>query len=331
LKIMKKISLLLLVFVFAIGMLFAGTEVQAEEPWAEIVGESFDLIVGYDAGGSHDLSARYLAEGLAELDIDIDVSNMPGGDATEAAYHVVTSDPDSNILFWGHPPAAVFDPATQDVGYEYEDFDPVASIGSPTFVLTARTEQGWESYEELVEYIEENPGQVVVGGQGMNHPMHYAIEMMLPMDELDYNYVNLGGGADVQSNLLGGHVDVGHLSLSAALPLYEDDELEVFLHTSTETERVDLAPDVPHLREVGTDFSEPHTLTAFAPEGIDPDVREALNAAIQEVVQTEEFQANMEDIGFEASPYSIEETEEFLGQELVEEVLPEYEEWLEAQ
>ncbi len=326
----KRSTFALLVLVLAAGMLLTGHEAAAEEPWAEIEGESFDFIVGYDAGGSHDITARHMAEGLADLGIEVDVTNMPGGDATEAGYHVATSDPEENIIFWAHPPAQLFDPATRDVGYSFEDFDPVATMGSPTFVFAALVDQPFATYEELVEHIEENPGQTVVGGQAMNHPMHYAFEMLLPSDELDYSYVNLGGGADVQANLAGGHVQAGHLSLAAALPLYEDDELEILVHTSEMTETVEAIPEVPQMREVGVDYAEPHSLSALAPEGIDEGTREALNAAIREVIESEEFQEDMQEMGVVAVPHTIEETEAYFD-ELVEDVLPDYEAWLEEQ
>ncbi|MBF8436854.1 tripartite tricarboxylate transporter substrate binding protein [Halanaerobiaceae bacterium Z-7014] len=321
-----------LIIILVFSLVFSFNNIQAEEPWSAVEGESFDLIVGFDSGGSHDLSARYLAEALSDLNIDINIVNMPGGIGTEAGYHVASQDPDSNILFWGHPPAVVFDPATENVGYEYSDFDPVGAIGSPTFVIASRDGAPYETLDELIEYMEENPGEVIVGGQGEMHLMHFAIEFILPMDELDYRYVALAGGADVTLNLTGGHVDVGHMSLSAARPLHEDDDLTVMVHTSSETEEVDMMPDVPHVSEYGIEFTEPHTMAAWAPAGTDLETREALNAAFAEVLENdEELQSNMSEMGFILDHYTIEETDDYFGGVLYEEILPQYEEWLENQ
>ncbi len=327
---MKKVITVLLVVLFACGMVLTSGQLAAEEPWSDIQDESFDLVVGFDAGGSHDLSARYLQEALAEeTGIDIDVVNMPGGIGTEAGYHVSTQDPDENIMFWGHPPAVVFDPATEDVGYTYDDLDPVAAVGTPTFVLAAGEDAPFDTLDELIEYIEENPGEVVVGSQGELHLMHYAIEFILPMDELDYNYVALAGGADVQSNLAGGHIDVGHMSMAAAKPLHDAGDLTAMVHTSEVAENIEMMPDVPHVSEYGIEFTEPHYLAAWSPAGTDREKREALNAAMEQATQNEEFQENMEEMGFIIEHNTVDETEELFGEYYHEELLPGYVEWLE--
>ena len=326
---MNKKLTLILVAVFFMAAIFVPGDMQAEEPWAALEGESFDLVVGFGAGGSHDLSARYVAEALEKIGVDVSVVNMPGAVGTEAAYHVASQDPDSNILFWGHPPVMIFEPAARDIGYDYDDFDAVGAMGSPTFAIGSRADAPWEDLDDLREYMDENPGEVIVGGQGELHIMHYAVEAILPPDEYDYRYVAFAGGADVALNLTGGHADVGHLSLSAAKPLHDDDELTVMVHTSAVAERVDMMPDVPNVTEFGIDFTEPHTLSAWAPAGTDVETREALNAALAEITNDSDFLESMGDMGFVVSHHTIEETEDYFNS-VRDELLPEFMDWLES-
>ncbi len=56
---------------------------------------------------------------------------------------------------------------------------------------------GGNDFEALVEYIEENPGEVSFGGQGLGNLAHFLHNKALPLEELDYTYAPLGGGADV--------------------------------------------------------------------------------------------------------------------------------------
>lgn len=60
------------------------------------------------------------------------------------------------------------------------------------------------------------------------------------------------------------------------------------VHASSVTAQIDMMPDVPHVSDYDIDFTEPHTLAAWAPAGTDLEQREALNAAFREVIVNDE-------------------------------------------
>ena len=166
-------------------------EVVEEEPEEEVVEEEpedvdIDIVVGFSAGGSNDLSARYMAEKFADYGINASVVNMPGGMGTEAAYHVSQQAPDSNMFMWAHPLILLFEPAAGDRGFTIHDFEPVALLASPTFCIGSKADAPWDDMDDLVQYIEDNPGEVVLGGQGEGNMMHFIAELILDPDELDY-------------------------------------------------------------------------------------------------------------------------------------------------
>jgi len=303
-------------------------EEVAEEPEEDI---SIDIVVGFGAGGSNDLTARYMAEHLAEFGIMANVINMPGGMSTEAAYHVSGQSPDADMFFWGHTGPLLFEPAAGDRGYTIDDFEPVATLAAPTFCIGARPGAPWgDDFEALIEYIEENPGEVTFGGQGEGNVRHYAVEQILPPDELDYTFVGLEGGADVAMNLQGEHVDVGHLSLAAASPLVADEELWAVVNTNPLVERDPLMPDVPNVAEFGIEEGrEPHPIALWAVPGTDPALIERLTNAIEEIAQKPELLDSFEEMGVVAHYMGPEETWEFY-MNVQENVVPDYMEWLEA-
>lgn len=314
-------------FLMVLFLLFS--PFTAAEPWEIMKGETIRIVVGFGAGGSHDISARTLANQLQDYGIDARVINMPGSVGAEAAYHVANQDPDSNMFFWGHGNIMLFTPVTHDLGYTFDDFEPIATIGSPTFVLGSRAGAPWDNLGELKEYIEENPGMVIFGGQGTRHIMHYKIEQILPPDELDYVYVALEGGAEVAMSLTGGHVDVGHLSMTAALPLHEDGDLTTLAHTQIHATTVELMPEVPHVSEFDIDASEPQSLALWSPKGTSLEVREALSSAVGEILNDPDVRETFTELGFEVHYLDVEETYEFF-RELEEEIVPSFVEWFEA-
>ncbi len=305
-------------------------EVEVEEP--EDPEYEIDLIVGFAAGGSNDLTARYLARYMAEEhEITINVVNMPGGMSTEAAYHVSQEvDPEDNILFWGHSGPLLFEPAQDYRGYTIEDFEPVATFCAPTFVLGARPGAPWEDdFEAMVQYIEDNPGEIVFGGQGEGNVRHYAVEQILPPDELDYEFVGLEGGADVAMNLTGEHVDAGHLSLAAASPLVADGELWAVANTNPLVERTPLMEDVPNVEEFGIpEGQEPHPIGMWALPGTDPDLVSALESAMEDLSGHPELLEEFDEMGVVVHFLDSEETWDFF-MNVNDTVVPDYIDWLE--
>ncbi len=311
----------------ALAVVLAATAGGAGE--AAETPDEITIVVGFGAGGSNDLSARYLAEAFNDHGISANVVNMPGGMGTEAAYHVSTQSPDSNTFMWAHPLIMLFEPAAGDRGFTIHDFEPVGTLASPTFAVSSRAGAPWETLEELIQYIEANPGEVVLGGQGEGNMMHFIAELILDPAELDYTYVGLGGGADVALNLTGGHVDVGHLSLAAARPLHQDGDLTVLVNTQILVERDPLMPEIPNIVEFGIQGQEPHPLALWAPKGTSSALIQQLTEAMAEIAQDADFAQNYQDIGVIAHYLDPEETWEFF-MDVEENMVPRYKAWLEA-
>ncbi len=324
LKALKLGGLVVLLTLVAIPLVLAGGQAEPADAPDEIT-----IVVGFGAGGSNDLSARYLAEALGEQGITANVVNMPGGMGTEAAYHVSTQSPDSHTFMWAHPLIMLFEPAAGDRGFTIHDFTPVGTLASPTFAIGSRAGAPWETLDELVEYIEANPGEVVLGGQGEGNMMHFIAELILDPDELDYTYVGLGGGADVALNLTGGHVDVGHLSLAAARPLHQDGDLTVLVNTQILIERDPLMPEIPNVVEYGIQGQEPHPLALWGPEGTSEELIQTLTNAMAEIAEDPDFVQNYQDIGIVAHYLDPDETWEFF-MDVEENMVPRYKDWLEA-
>ncbi|SDY34535.1 tripartite tricarboxylate transporter substrate binding protein [Tindallia californiensis] len=337
--------MLLLVFVMITSILAGcgGAEETVEEPApangaeepAEIEGAaaeedvSIDIIVGFGAGGSNDVAARYMAEALREYGIYADVINMAGGMGSEAAYYVANQPVDSNVFFWSQAMTLIFEPAIGDRGYTIEDFDAVGMLASPTFSIGSRSGAPWETWEELIEYIQENPGEVTLGGQGEGSMMHYYAVNMLPQDELDYTYIAFEGGADVSLNLTGGHVDVGHLSLAAARPLHEEGDLTVLVNTQILVDRDPLMPEIPNITEVSSASAEPHSISLFAPRGTDPELVARISAAMEKAAENETLQENFMNSGLIAHYLNAQDTMNFYMQ-IHEEVVPDFQAWHET-
>lgn len=292
---MKRATLLIIIL---LAFSILGTSQALATPWADILDQEFTFIVGWAAGGSNDLSARIMASGLTQLGIDVTVVNMPGAVGTEAAAFVSRQPADENVMFWGTPMTLFYEPAKRDVGWSWEDFDPVGTMGGPTFCIATHVDTPWETLDEVIEYGLENPGMLIFGGQGELTQMHHTISMIFDSAGVDLRYVPFAGGADVAKNLAGRHADIGHLSLAAAYPLHVGEDIRILAHTSNIAERVGMAPEIPNIAEYGfPNAQEPMDMMLWAPKGASAAVRESLSEAMKEVLTFSDIQERMGDLG----------------------------------
>ena len=308
------------------------TETEVDEDATEetaLEDVEIDLVVGFGAGGSNDVAARYMGEALRQHGIIVNVVNIAGGMGTEAAYHVANQPPDANMFFWSQAMTMIFEPAIDDRGFTIDDFVPVGMLASPTFCLGSRAEAPWETFDDLVQYIRDNPGEVTVGGQGEGSMMHFYTTLMLDPEELDYIYVPFAGGADVSLNLTGGHVDLGHLSLAASRPLHEAGDMTVLVNTQVLMDRDPLMPDIPNITEFGIAAAEPHSISVFAVPGTDEALIQRITEAMEAVAQDETLIENYRNSGLIAHYLNPEETLAFY-MEIHEEIVPAFQEWSRA-
>lgn len=320
---------LLLVF-SVLGVWAAG---EPEDPDADPYEElDVTFIVGFGAGGSNDVSARFTAQALRDHGINVDVVNMTGGMGADAAYHASNLPPaeESMTFFWSVPSTLIFEPAIGERGYTIEDFDFVGLMASPTYVFATRPHAPFDDWQGLVEYIEDNPGELTLGGQGHGGMLHFMTQLILPREEYDYEYVGFAGGADVATNLIGDHVEFAHLSLAAAGPLRDDGELTPLVNTQTLVDRDPAMPDVPNITEINPDIEgEPHGVGLYAPKGTDPALIDRITSAMAEVAQSEDLQQKMQDEGMILHYLPPEEHEDFM-MGIYEDLVPMFNEWHET-
>src|SRR5262249_19366294 len=120
------------------------------------------IVVGFPAGGSVDLPARYFADRLAELSGQaVIVENKVGAAGMLAADQVARSKPDGHTILLTPNGAIVaaqylfkrvpFDPV--------KDFAPVTTLASLPFVLAVTTKINVSSVKELNDYLRARNGQ----------------------------------------------------------------------------------------------------------------------------------------------------------------------------
>ncbi|SDI32769.1 tripartite tricarboxylate transporter substrate binding protein [Alloyangia pacifica] len=256
------------------------------------------LVNPYAAGGSADLIARTLAEGMTErLGQPVVVENRPGAATAIAATYVAQSDPDGYTLLIASSPTHFITPEIQPVQYEgLADFAPVAMIANVPNVLVVGSGAELSTLEELVAKAKESPDTLAFASVGNGSLPHLSSVLLMQETDTQMVHIPYGGAAPAVVDVLAGNVDLAFLNLPPLLPHIESGAL-VPLGVAA-PERTPLLPDVATMAELGLgEFQMSTWFGVSAPANTPEDVVAKLDAAIADTLQDEELRQRLEASG----------------------------------
>jgi tripartite-type tricarboxylate transporter receptor subunit TctC len=239
------------------------------------------VVVPFAAAGTTDRLGRLAAEELSKtFKQQFYVENRPGGGGVIGAVQVARADPDGYTLMIGGYGPHIFAPATTaNLGYDVmADFTHIAMIGGESFIIVAHPAFGVKSFADLIDTL----GALVVE-QLMRKPG------LLP----NLNHVPYRGGGPVMTDLLGNHVSLGCITLSAAIEQIRAGTLVPLALISTE--RATALNDVPTIVELGhPDIGGAIWSWLAGPKNLPDPMVARLNQELRRSLQTAEIKQRFE-------------------------------------
>jgi tripartite-type tricarboxylate transporter receptor subunit TctC len=262
------------------------------------------LIAPYAAGGSTDLVARVLSEGLkVRLGQPIVIDNKPGGNGVIGTREVVKAAPDGYTLLIGAAGAQVI-PAAMVANYPFDllrDFTPVARTAEWAAVMMVKKDLPVTSLRELVTYARARPGQLNFGSSGYGSLVHLVAEVFMKETGIAMQHVPYKGGGNSITDLMSGSLDVLFTSSPVAVGQVANPNLKML--AVARRERLKLLPEVPTFAQAGVaGVDQTSWMCVLGPAGLPAAIRDKLSAALVATVNDPATQARLQAIGFEAAP-----------------------------
>jgi tripartite-type tricarboxylate transporter receptor subunit TctC len=260
---------------------------------AEYPNRPIRLMVTFPPGGSADFQARILGAKLTEqLGQQLVVDNRSGASGIVALELVAKSQADGYTLLLGPLSALAINPALfSKLPYDsVKDFAPISMTSRVTLALAASPSLSANSVKELIALAKASPGKLSYGSTGIGNVTHLAGEMLKSKSGIDLVHVPYKGAGPQLIDVMSGHVAVGFVSLTAAIPHVRAGRLKALVVTSKQ--RSGAAPDIPTVSEVGLPDLEIATgwFGILAPARTPKAVVSRLNAEIVKVIQMPEVQ-----------------------------------------
>lgn len=254
------------------------------------------LVVPVPPGAATDLMARLIVEKLsASLHQLIIVENVAGGaGGTIGAKAVAKANPDGYTLLFTAPGPMITAPAIyKNIGYDpVKSFAPVATIMSSPLLLVVHPEVPVRSIQELIAYAKANPGKISFASGGFGTQPHLLGEMLRLTNGIDIIHVPHKGTAAAVTNVLAGQVQMIFENFAVLLPYIEAGQLKA-LAVADETRNPHL-PDVLTTTECGFPLLQStYWAGVLAPAGTPASIVDKLNAAINEILKSNEMEVHL--------------------------------------
>jgi tripartite-type tricarboxylate transporter receptor subunit TctC len=298
-------------------MTFGGATLDTRASAQTFPDKPIRLVVPFTAGGFTDNTARLVGQGLTErLGVSVVIDNRPGSGGNLAGEVAAKSPPDGYTLFMSGAGTNAINPAIyQHMAYNpATDLDPVIALIKTPNMVAVGNEVPAHSLQELVALAKQKPGELNVGTPGNGTTGHFSSALFASVAGIKWTHVPYRGTPQVYADMLSGAIQVTIDNVTTWAPQAASGKVRALAVTSLK--RSVLCPDVPTVAEQGyPGFEATSWLGISAPHGTPLSVVNKLNATIQQVLNSKEFQSKT--VGADIMGGSPDDYGAFIAQERI--------------
>ncbi|MFI0474120.1 Bug family tripartite tricarboxylate transporter substrate binding protein [Halomonas sp. HMF6819] len=188
-------------------------------------------IVPFDAGGGADTWTRIIAsEAESVWGESFIVQNQPGQGGVRGWQSVLGEPNDGYTIIHASPTPIITLLSQENPPIEPSDIRIVGFLGSYENVIASKPADPWATWDELVSYAKENPGQLTIGGT--NAPL-LAAAFLFDQAGVDATFIPYSGSGAATTDFLGGHIDLLVTTTTSGVALLPN-EATLVVNTSDE-------------------------------------------------------------------------------------------------
>jgi tripartite-type tricarboxylate transporter receptor subunit TctC len=259
--------------------------------------EPITLVVPWAKGGGTDQLARMLAERLTpKLGQSVKVRNVTTNAGLDGHRLMANAPADGTTLGIMTPEVWI-----QESRLEPSDFTLIAMFNFDPAALHVRVDSPYKDAGDLLEAVRETPGAIPAGGGPRGSIWHLNLARLFESQNVSsqrISWIPGHGTAVAFRDLVAGTIDLVPASVPEAAKSKAEGRIRTLAVLSNE--RLDIAPEVPTIREV---TGRPWTATeawrgVVAPAGLPDAQRERFVKAVRQVYEAPAFAREMRARGF---------------------------------
>ena len=321
---MKKILAFALVALISMSFVFA--QGGSETSTTSVVSESgfntdqvLTFVIPGSTGGGTDLATRTMGEGLQRLyGLKINYQQMKN---TIGHTTVMNAAADGNTIMLATAALLTQYVTGNSEVNPLEDLTLIACLDDNGYsVLAVPVDAPFNTFAEFVEYAKANPGKINAGmpAAGSNTFLFGKLESVLG---IELNHVECASESDRLTNIAGGFIDIGVVSLGNAQSYEKAGKLKVIGTVAGDgvtiaDSGVELGDNYKTLQEQG--YSDCYVLCMhyiYGPKGMNEEQVEKLNASFKQIIEDPTVNEGLRKIGHIPLWHDLEESKKIQMEE----------------
>ncbi len=275
------------------------------------------IVVPFGAGGVADLTARTVAQKLAEnLGQPVVIENKPGAGGVVAGDAVAKAEPDGHTLLLMSNGTAVSAGLFKSLPFDtVKDFAPISTLGFFDIALLVPQNSPHKTLADLLVFARANPGKLNIGSINIGSTQNLAAELFKSAANIQLQIVPFNGTPAVITALRGGQIDAAVEILSPMLPQIYASEVRAL--TVLGDKRSVVLKDVPTAAQSGVAGLSASSWNALAAPAKTPkDVVARLNREVKAVLESPDVKKRLLELNIEATYSTPEQLATLLSAEI---------------
>lgn len=275
------------------------------------------IVVPFGAGGVADLTARIVAQKMADsLGQAVIVDNRPGAGGVVAGDLVAKAEPDGHTLLLMSNGTAVSAGLFKSLPFDtLKDFAAISTLGYFDIAVVVPQSSPYKSLGELLIYARANPGKLNIGTINIGSTQNLAAELFKSTAHIQAQVVPFNGTPAVVTALRGGQIDAAVEILSPMLPQINAGALRALAVFGDK--RSPALKDVPTAAQSGLmGFSAASWNALAAPAKTPKDILARLSREVQAAVNSPDVKKRLLDLNIEAKSSTPTQLSDLLGSEV---------------
>ncbi len=273
------------------------------------------VIVGFAPGGTTDIMARVVAQGLGDaLGQSFIVENRPGASGNIASGELIKAAPDGYTILVAPTSVVTANPYLFKMTFDpAKDMLPVGGIGKSAMYVVTRPDLAVKDARELVQLAKATPGKLTYASAGAGTPPHLAAELFKAQTGAFVTHLPYRGAAPALQDVMAGHADYV-FDPGIAFPHIRAGKVKLVAVASAA--RSPFFPETSTLAEQGIRGAELDIwFGAWAPIGTTPEIVATLNRELAKVLAAPAVRQRFGDLASEPAAIANEPFRKLLADE----------------
>ncbi len=259
------------------------------------------IVIGAPAGGTTDVVARLLADGLQkEWGQPVIVEAKPGAAGMIAMQDFLSQPADGNTMLVAINALVTENPHVIKVRFDpFKDVKPVADLARSGLVFVGNASLPAKNLAEVVAYAKANPGKVSYASYSAGTISHTMGLELNKAAGIDLTHVPYKGSPPALQDLIGGHVQLMFDGPATSIPMIKGGKIKAFAVSGPT--RNPALPEVPTFAEQGFSvIDDVAWMGLWLKPGVPADVQAKVRQAALKVMAQPAVKARLAELGNDA-------------------------------